>query len=178
LFAVKAPDFLPHNDSLEQMYLQGNVLLEDKGYKQYEVSAYAKDNHRCQHNVNYWQFGDYLGIGAGAHSKISFGSTNGVKRYLKYKLPKQYMNCETSFRHETRLLTEDDLMFEYMLNTVRLKQAFNLTGFSLVTGLNPKTLKEKLTIAIDMKWIEFQQDTFKLTEKGFLMSDEIVKLVL
>ena len=78
LFAVKTPDFLPNNDLLEKMYLQGNELLEKSAYHQYEVSAYSKNNKSCQHNINYWQFGDYLGIGAGAHSKISFGSNNEV----------------------------------------------------------------------------------------------------
>lgn len=85
LFAVKTPDDLPNDENLEAMYLQGNKILEDNGYQQYEVSAYAKNNQSSQHNVNYWKFGDYLGIGAGAHAKISFGASGEIKRFVKYK---------------------------------------------------------------------------------------------
>ncbi len=177
LFAVKTPDFLPNNDSLEAMYLQGNTCLEESGYHQYEVSAYSKNEKKCQHNVNYWQFGDYLGIGAGAHSKISFGVSNEVVRFLKYKSPKDYQN-NSSYTQEKRVLTEDDLIFEYMLNAVRLKKVIKLPDFSITTGISFIKLINKLEYAINMKWVIYQQDTLEITPKGFLVSDEVVKLLL
>ncbi len=177
LFAVKTPDFLPNNDSLEAMYLQGNTCLEESGYHQYEVSAYSKDVKRCQHNVNYWQFGDYLGIGAGAHSKISFGASNEVVRFLKYKSPKDYQN-NSRYTQEKRVLREEDLIFEYMLNAVRLKKIIKLPDFSITTGICFTKLINKLDYAINMKWVIYQQDTLEITPKGFLVSDEIVKLLL
>lgn len=178
LFAVKTPKNIPDDDSLEAMYLQGNQLLEKHGYKQYEVSAYAKDNQRCQHNINYWQFGDYLGIGAGAHSKISFGSDNSVKRYVKFKHPVKYQSLKEGYIQETRKLSESDLLFDFMLNSVRLKQPIRFSDFSLRTGIEKVLLKSKLEYAEKMKWVEYQQDNFVLTEKGYLLSDEIVKLLL
>jgi len=178
LFAVKTPKNIPNDESLESMYLQGNKILEENGYQQYEVSAYAKDSLRCQHNVNYWQFGDYLGIGAGAHSKISFGADNIVNRYVKYKHPAKYQSAQDGFIQETRLLSHTDLMFDFMLNAVRLKKIINLSDFSLRTGMSPNILKNKLEFALKMKWVKYQQDTIKLTSKGYLMSDEIIKLLL
>jgi len=178
LFAVKTPTNIPNDESLESMYLQGNKILEENGYQQYEVSAYAKDSQRCQHNVNYWQFGDYLGIGAGAHSKISFGADNIVNRYVKYKHPAKYQSTQDGFIQETRLLSHSDLVFDFMLNAVRLKKIINLSDFSLRTGMSPDILKNKLEFAEKMKWVKYQQDTIKLTSKGYLMSDEIIKLLL
>ena len=177
LFAVKTPSFLPNDENLEAMYLQGGEMLERNNYKQYEVSAYSKNKQVCQHNVNYWQFGDYLGIGAGAHSKISFGSTSEVKRLLKYKSPKDYQS-KKDYIHEQRVLSEDDLIFEYMLNAVRLKKVIKLSDFSMTTGSCFTKLINKLDYAINMKWVTYQQDTVELTPKGFLVSDEILKLLL
>ncbi len=178
LFAVKTPKNIPDDDVLESMYLQGNKLLENNGFKQYEVSAYSKNNRKCQHNVNYWQFGDYLGIGAGAHSKISFGADNIIKRYVKFKHPIKYQSSKDGYIHETRTLATSDLLFDFMLNAVRLKQVIKLSDFSIRTGINPNVLKSKLDFAKEMKWVKYQQDTIEVTAKGFLLSDEIVKLLL
>jgi len=178
LFAVKTPDFLPQETVLESMYLQGNKLLESNGYHQYEVSAYAKDGQRSAHNVNYWQYGDYLGIGAGAHSKISVGAENNVMRYVKYKHPNKYIVAEDGYRQESKLLQESDLLFEFVLNAVRLKQAIKLSDFNLRTGIDTEVLLDKLSPAFAAKWVKNQQDILQVTETGFLMSDEIVKLML
>ncbi len=178
LFAVKTPNNLPSNENLEEMYLQGNKLLEENGYQQYEVSAYGKEKQFCQHNINYWQFGDYLGIGAGAHSKISFGASNEVKRYVKHKLPRIYQSANQDFRQESKVLNHSDLLFEYMLNAVRLKKAIDLKSFSQSTGINPEFLLDKLDDAVRAKWIINTKDGFELTCKGYLLSDEIVKLML
>jgi oxygen-independent coproporphyrinogen-3 oxidase len=178
LFAVHEPKNLPNNDQLESMYLQGNKILESAGYQQYEVSAYASQSKLCQHNVNYWKFGDYLGIGAGAHGKITSAQDNEVKRFIKYKSPKDYQNIAHQYIQQTKLLDGNDLLFEFMLNVVRLKRPIKLNDFSIFTGLDSSILLNKLQTAVDMKWVKYQQDTILITEKGYLMSDEIVKLLL
>lgn len=178
LFAVNTPKKLPHDEILETMYFQGNTLLETNGYQQYEVSAYAKKDQTSQHNLNYWQFGDYLGIGAGAHAKISFGADNAVKRYVKHKHPKIYQNCVNNYIQETRLLNSQDLLFDFMLNTVRLKQPINLNHFSLRTGMEPSLLTSKLSVAFENGWVQSGSNNIYLTKSGYLMSDEIVKLLL
>lgn len=178
LFAVKTPDNLPDDENLETMYLQGNELLEKNGFQQYEVSAYAKKEQTSHHNINYWQFGDYLGIGAGAHAKLSFGATSEIKRYVKFKHPKIYLGSVNGFIHETTVLDTSDLLFDYMLNAVRLKQPISLANFSYCTGLDSSLLVNKLTYANQAKWLEVEGDSIELTEKGYLISDEIVKLLL
>ena len=178
LFAAQRPGGLPGDDSLEAMYLQGNALLNRHGYQQYEVSAYSLADKNCQHNVNYWQFGDYLAIGAGAHSKITFAAKKEIKRYLKYKLPKKYLVSNPTFIQEQKCLSQVDLIFEFMLNAVRLKKPIKLSSFSARTGIKAHILIEKLQFALDMNWVLYQQDKLELTEKGFLLSDEILKSLL
>jgi len=178
LFAVKTPSNIPNDEVLEEMYLQGNTLLQDNGYQQYEVSAYAKNNRVCQHNVNYWQFGDYLGIGAGAHAKLSFGSSNEIIRYVKHKHPRIYQQSTESYRQEKRVLAQDDVLFDFMLNAVRLKKPIKLDDFSDKTGLNASVLLDKLNYALQMQWAINQNEQISLTDKGYLLSDEIVKLML
>ena len=178
LFAVKTPKNLPNNENLEEMYLRGNMLLEENGYQQYEVSAYGKENKFCQHNINYWQFGDYLGIGSGAHSKISFGASNEVKRYIKFKSPRIYQSSTLSFRQETKTLEQSDLLFEYMLNAVRLKKAIDLKSFSESTGIEHQVLLDKLQSAIHSKRVKLGKDSLELSDTGYLLSDDIVKLLL
>ena len=178
LFAVNTPQNMPNDESLESMYLQGNNLLQDNGYQQYEVSAYAKDNRQCQHNVNYWQFGDYLGIGAGAHAKLSFGSSNEIIRYVKHKHPRVYQQSVDSYMQEKRVLTQDDVIFDFMLNAVRLKKPIKADDFCKKTGLSATLLIDKLQYAFQMQWVKNHNDELSLTDKGYLLSDEIVKLML
>ncbi len=178
LFAVKTPRNIPNDEVLEDMYLQGNQLLHENGYQQYEVSAYAKDNLVCQHNVNYWKFGDYLGIGAGAHAKLSFGSSNEIIRYVKHKHPKSYQQASAGYIQEKRVLTQDDVLFDFMLNAVRLKRPILLDGFIDISGISPSILLDKLKYAFQMKWVKNHDGGLYLTDKGYLLSDEIVKLML
>ena len=178
LFAVKTPCNLPDDEKLETMYIQGNKILESNGYKQYEVSAYAKNNQKCQHNINYWNFGDYLGIGAGAHAKISFGASNEIKRFVKSKHPKIYQECGSGYIQDSQVLDESTLMFEFMLNAVRLKQPIYLSDFSIKTGVDASLLLKKITYALQMNWIVKNKEHIELTDKGYLISDEIIKLLL
>jgi len=178
LFAVNRPKNIPADSVLETMYIQGNKLLSKNGYMQYEVSAYSQNQRQCQHNVNYWKFGDYLGIGAGAHSKVSFGDSNRVKRYLKYKHPTQYQNSIGGYIQKSHSISTSDLIFEFMLNAVRLKQKINLKDLTLRTGIEPSELISKLDIAFQMEWVQFEDNYIVLTNEGYMLSDEILKLLL
>ncbi|HOP23046.1 MAG TPA: radical SAM family heme chaperone HemW [Gammaproteobacteria bacterium] len=178
LFAVHTPKNLPKDSELEAMYLQGRELLHESGYTQYEVSAYSKDNQQCQHNLNYWKFGDYLGIGAGAHAKISFGSSGEVKRYIKHKHPQKYLQQNSGFIQEEKLLNKNDLLFEFMLNEVRLRQLIRFCDFENRTGLGRDILMSTLQPALKQGWIGVLPDGLMLSEESYLLSDEILKLLL
>jgi oxygen-independent coproporphyrinogen-3 oxidase len=134
LFA-KYPPVLPDDDSAFEMLDALMAELDLAGYGRYEVSAYAKSGHRCQHNLNYWQFGDYIGIGAGAHGKIS--AHNQIARQTNERHPDNYMDKIFNQGHaliEERLLAKDDLPFEYMLNVLRLTDGVPSHQFKERTG--------------------------------------------
>lgn len=134
LFA-KYPPVLPDDDSAFEMLDALMAELDLAGYGRYEVSAYAKSGHRCQHNLNYWQFGDYIGIGAGAHGKIS--AHNQIARQTNERHPDSYMDKIFNQGHaliEERLLDKDDLPFEYMLNVLRLTDGVPSHQFKERTG--------------------------------------------
>ena len=123
-------------------------MLATLGYKQYEISAYARaDEYRSQHNLNYWSFGDYLAVGAGAHGKIS--TAEGISRYTKPANPLQYMHKleEGALDTELTMLDQPELIFEFMLNALRLTDGFDQDLFQRGTGLAAETLLEKLTVS-------------------------------
>lgn len=113
LFYSKPPE-LPIDDVLWDIQIQGQALLAKHGYKQYEVSAYAKEGQQCAHNLNYWRFGDYLGIGCGAHGKITNLSTGRICRTVKTKHPKGYMNLSQPYMNANTAVENDDLCFEFL----------------------------------------------------------------
>ncbi|SHM47725.1 oxygen-independent coproporphyrinogen-3 oxidase [Duganella sacchari] len=145
LFA-KYPPTLPDDDASADMQDMIAELTKANGYEQYEISAYAKKGHRARHNLNYWEFGDYLGIGAGAHSKLSF--PHRILRQARYKQPKAYMEqvkLGAPIQEEYEIERED-MGFEFMLNTLRLHEGFDPNLFSERTGMSinaiDKTLNE------------------------------------
>ncbi|WP_395377320.1 radical SAM family heme chaperone HemW [Marinicella sp. W31] len=180
LFASKPPVGLPANEHKLRMYQQGQQLLQQAGFEQYEVSAFARNNKRSQHNLNYWSFGDYLAIGAGAHSKISFGHDGRIRRQLKHKHPKAYLQKAHAADRivQSEFLTAEQLPFEFMLNAVRLKQPISLKKFEDTTGLNRASLIAPLETLADLPWFSMDADYLQLTEEGFLLSDEILKAFL
>jgi oxygen-independent coproporphyrinogen-3 oxidase len=131
---------LPDSDLAADMAEQGQERLAQAGYRQYEVSAYATDGARCRHNLNYWQFGDYLGIGAGAHGKLSVqGPAQGdrqVYRTAKRRHPVAYLNASLEdLASSARVLDADDLVLEFALNALRLTEGFPRDLFARTTGL-------------------------------------------
>jgi putative oxygen-independent coproporphyrinogen III oxidase len=148
VFYARPPAGLPDNDFSAEIQVQGQQLLAGLGFGQYEVSAYARDGRRCRHNENYWSFGDYLAVGAGAHGKVS--GPAGISRYSKAANPLQYMNA-IERRHEdptagtdSKLLNSDELAFEFMLNASRLIAGFGEQDFVARTGLPRDDLRNRL----------------------------------
>ena len=147
--------------------------LAHAGLERYEVSAYAEQGKQCRHNVNYWEFGDYLGIGAGAHSKIS--DHTAVVRFSRPRLPKQYMATAGSVEAIVgeRTLTQGDLVLEYMINALRLRSGFSLKQFTLHTGLSKDVLGRGIAESVKKGLLTQQGDNVCATDKGFGFLSEI-----
>jgi len=132
-FFSKPPD-LPEDEALWAIQEQGQALLETHGYHQYEISAYSQPGHQSQHNLNYWQFGDYIGIGAGAHGKISWPQQKRISRRSKQRQPKAYMDALKPLSGEQEI-TPQERPFEFMMNALRLTHGVRSDLFSQRTGI-------------------------------------------
>lgn len=144
------PPPLPDEDSLADMMDRGQVMLADSGYRQYEISAYARDGRRCRHNLNYWQFGDYLGIGAGAHGKLTSPGPV-IRRRSKQRQPAAYIDSAAGGAvAKEREISRDELAVEFFLNTLRLKAGVSADLFEARTGLELQTLAEPLARAREL----------------------------
>jgi putative oxygen-independent coproporphyrinogen III oxidase len=137
VFHHRPPAGLPDIDASWDMQVACQAVLARHGYDQYEVSAYARDASRCRHNVNYWEFGDYAGIGAGAHGKLTDVRTGLVSRTVRRKQPREYLQAPSASGRlaESRVVTAQELPFEYMLNALRLRDGFDVRAFVERTGL-------------------------------------------
>jgi putative oxygen-independent coproporphyrinogen III oxidase len=151
LFSVQKP-LLPTESILTQLEAEGKTYLQLKGFSQYEISAYARgEAAQSRHNVNYWEFGDYLGIGAGAHSKIN------QHRILKHKQPKAYLSSQ-AFVYAQNLILQEDLPLEYMLNRSRLMRSFSFADYEQATGLPKDTLFPGLQKALNQGLVFFDME--------------------
>lgn len=143
------PPALPDPDDCWQMQIDSQELLATRGYEQYEVSAYARTGRRSRHNLNYWKFGDYIGIGAGAHGKLTRPDAGGViVRTTRVKQPREYLSCAADSRvSEHRVVPAADLPFEFMLNSLRLIEGFDEQTFESRTGLRFAALEQSVSEA-------------------------------
>jgi len=141
------PPKLPIDDVLWDIQDQGVELLAEAGYQQYEISAYSKPEFQCQHNLNYWKFGDYLGIGCGAHGKITDTEKQVIYRTIKVKHPKGYLDKKRVHLDHLIEVAKEELPFEYMMNRLRLVSAFTLDEYQAATGLAAQTILPKLQLA-------------------------------
>lgn len=162
------PPALPDEDDVWTIQCLGRDLLADAGYAQYEVSAFCQPGRACRHNLNYWRFGDYLGVGAGAHGKVGLADGRQV-RYFKERHPARYM--ETAGKDESvgerRVLGDDDLVFEYMLNALRLESGFDAGSFTGATGLQLEQVAgARLEDARQHGLMECRDDAWWPTELG------------
>lgn len=169
------PPILPHDHTLESVEHQGLSVLQQAGYGRYEISAFALAGFECQHNCNYWEFGDYLGIGAGAHAKLS--QQQQVFRYEKIKNPKTYMEkiaAGQSVRRE-RGLNSEDLSLEFMMNALRLKHGFSPQLFCERTGLDVKTLQHLIKKPLSLGLLEQGEARIAATTKGYGLLNSVLQ---
>lgn len=177
-FAKNTPRNLPDNDLCYTMQDLIIDTLAKNQIERYEISAYAKQNRQCQHNLNYWKFGDYLGIGAGAHSKLSFHDK--IIRRVCQKHPKNYMQGVINNQHliEDRVVAFDELPFEFMLNALRLKNGFHSSLFIERTGLNLSVILSKIDMAVQKGLLEFNNGIVKPTVRGFDYQNDLLMLFI
>ena len=175
---AKFPPNLPEDDAAYEMMDRITELTTAAGLNRYEVSAYARPGHACAHNLNYWQFGDYLGIGAGAHSKLSFA--HRVVRQVRYREPALYMQQAMKGEPVTQHteVSRDDLPFEFMLNALRLKDGFQLADFVARTGLAMTSIQQGLQEAEKKGLVGRDLHRVWPTEKGFDFLSDLQALFL
>jgi oxygen-independent coproporphyrinogen-3 oxidase len=179
---AKFPPQVPQDDDAYAMLDRITERTAMAGMKRYEVSAYAKPNHRCWHNLNYWQFGDYLGIGAGAHSKLSFA--HRIVRQVRHRDPRIFMVYALDAKRADRAVSQSeevaraDLPFEFMLNALRLPDGFSLTDFTERTGLPVTVLQSALSRAEEKGLITRDLQRVVPTALGFDFLSDLQALFL
>lgn len=176
-FAANPPE-VPDPDQSADMQDHIEARLAEAGYGHYETSAFAKPHRECRHNLNYWTFGDYLGIGAGAHGKLS--SHEGIVRETRPKHPAAYLAARDSgsFVQERRNIGTDELPFEFMMNALRLNKGVPLRLFSERTGLPFEAAEEGLLKARQQGLIEIDDETLRPSAKGRHFLNELLMLFL
>lgn len=173
------PPKLPNEDQIDAIFEQNLALLEAAGYRRYEVSAYAKKDQECKHNLNYWRFGDYIGIGAGAHGKVSF--PDKITRQVRERHPETYMQAIESKGNaliEAREIPSKDLPFEFMLNTLRLTDGVDTITFSERTGLPLNVVSKGLDEACKKGLLDTNPNKLKATEQGLRYLNNLQEMFL
>jgi oxygen-independent coproporphyrinogen-3 oxidase len=152
----RRPPTLPQDDAIAEMQEAGIALLESRGFARYEISAYSKPGKQARHNLNYWDFGDYLGIGAGAHGKITVAENSTIVRTRKTRMPAHYLDPDREFITEALTVAAEDLPLEFMMNALRLSEGVPLQYFAERTGLTVSSLQASIA---------------KLQQRGLLSPD-------
>ncbi len=174
------PPVLPTDHTLLAMQEMGQNILANHDYNQYEVSAYARNHKHCRHNINYWEFGDYLGIGAGAHGKITDAARQSILRRKKYRQPRQYMETAAQDAlegNETRL-TAADACFEFMLNALRLSEGVDTALFSQRTGLPLTAIQPLLAEAVQKGLLDVDDTRMCPSTLGKRFLNDLIALFL
>jgi putative oxygen-independent coproporphyrinogen III oxidase len=170
----KRPPLLPVEDALAAIQDDGERLLTSRGYGQYEVSAYSQPGFQCRHNLNYWSFGDYLGIGAGAHGKITHADGR-IQRYAKKRQPAQYLSSSAGeFRSSSRALDPEEIPGEFMLNALRLNEGFPVSLFEHRTGLDICVIQPQLDQLLERGLLQRTADNIHTTDLGRRFLDSVV----
>ena len=172
------PPRLPVEETLWDIQEQGKKIISEHGLQQYEVSAYCVPGKECVHNVNYWEFGDYLGIGAGAHSKITDVENQVITRHWQVKNPKDYLAAEKSFVASRSVITEHDTVFEFMLNALRLTSGVSVNLFTERTGLPVSVLEPKLSMAKQKKLLVDDENILCASELGQRFLNDLVAMFM
>ncbi len=176
------PPILPQDEVLWDIQDQGFEILKNAGYQQYEISAFSKTDKQCQHNLNYWQFGDYLGIGCGAHGKITNRLSQTIQRTVKIKHPKGYLDTNRTHLDSLVTVKKDELPFEFMMNNLRLFSPFSLISFQQRTGLSLDTIVPTLNLAEQKKLMKKskinKQEHWQVTSLGHRYLNDLLALFL
>ncbi len=173
------PPALPADDVLWDIQQQGIALLAEAGYQQYEISAYSKSPAlQAKHNINYWQNGDYLGIGCGSHGKITVPDSNTIYRTVKVKHPKGYMDDERAHLDQLLTVDIDDRAFEYMMNSLRLMRPFTLTDFEQKTGLAREQISQAMREAKAKQLLQEEHGQWQVTQLGHRYLNNLLSLFL
>jgi putative oxygen-independent coproporphyrinogen III oxidase len=172
------PPVLPADDTLWDIQQQGLALLQQHGYQQYEISAYAKTGQQCRHNLNYWRYGDYLGIGCGAHGKITLPSRNAILRTVKIKHPKGYMDISRGYMDSREQVAAEDRPFEFFMNRFRLLEPCPIADFTAYTGLPLSSVSAALAQAEQKQLLHVSASHWQITEKGARYLNDLLSLFI
>ncbi|MBY7950482.1 radical SAM family heme chaperone HemW [Vibrio fluvialis] len=171
------PPILPDDDALWDIFDLGHQKLTEAGYVQYEISGYSKPGYQCQHNLNYWRFGDYLGIGCGSHGKLSFADGR-IVRTTKVKHPRGYLaayqNLAKPYLDSEQLVEDVDRPFEFFMNRFRLIEPCPKADFSATTGLPISVIQPTLDWAIEQGYLSENDTHWQITEKGKLFLNDLL----
>ena len=172
----KFPPRLPGDEVIWEMGENGSRLLNQSGFHQYEVSAYSKSP--SVHNLNYWEFGDYIGVGAGAHGKITKINSSEIVRTLKVKSPKDYLVSVNKNKQNSRINLVENLAFEFMLNSLRLIDGFDLKLFESRTGQSIELLKSQMKRAKKLGLLDAENNRIKPTSRGLSFLNDLQEIFL
>ncbi len=170
------PPALPDEELCWSMQEACGAALEAQGFEQYEISAWSLPGRQSRHNMNYWQFGDYLGIGAGAHGKLTLPALGEIRRRIRQRHPKRYLAGEGLALDEA--VSPKDLAFEYFLNALRLRRGFSLDEFTRRTGLDAAAVAEPLQEALERDLLEARDGLYRPTDLGWRFSNDLQALFL
>ncbi|AEO08317.1 radical SAM family heme chaperone HemW [Buchnera aphidicola] len=166
---------LPHEDLIFQMFIEGEKLLKKSGYKKYEISSYSKIHYQCKHNLNYWNFGDYIGIGCSAHGKIT--QKNGqIIRTIKNKNINYFLNG--NYLHSTHIVSEKEKIVEYFMNVLRLYKPIFKNHFSKMTNIHVNAIEKNIQIAKQEGFIIDHKNYWYITKKGKLFLNILLEIFL
>jgi oxygen-independent coproporphyrinogen-3 oxidase len=174
LFSSKPPQ-LPNDNILWNIFERGHEILVKSGYQRYEISSYCKPGHRCQHNINYWRFGDYIGIGCGAHGKLTFPDGR-ILRTVKSKYPQKFM--QGKYLQKQIYIKNIDKPFEYFLNRFRLLEDIPYKEFTLYTGLEKEVVSSCMHQAANAGYIEINPTCWRVTTRGVLFLNSLLEFFI
>lgn len=174
----RKPPVLPQDDTLWAIQEAGQAIIAQGGYHQYEVSAYARPGQECRHNLNYWGYGDYLGIGPGAHGKVTWPADGDeplrIVRTRKTRLPKDYLNRDRLLVRHEEAIPPQDRPFDYFLNTLRLVDGRPVTEFETATGVPFSEIQPIVDQQIERGWLQIHSGRLRTTSQGFLYLNDIL----
>ncbi len=174
VFYSKPPP-LPDDDELGAIQGRGAELLATAGYTQYEVSAYAQTGRASMHNMNYWQFGDYLGIGAGAHGKLTDPESNSIMRLRKRKQPAHYLRSDVDRLALREFIAPENRAFEFLLNALRLRQGVARSLFTARTGLAFSTIAKQVECLQHKELMDLSESTLATTDRGYQLLNSVLE---